>query len=82
MIKRGSQLNHRSSLNRLYKMENHKKIMTIGDIHGRSTWKEILFGGDTEFFLWRKSVEDNWLGSNGKEDFEEYDKIIFVGCAQ
>jgi hypothetical protein len=60
-------------------MKNHKKIMTIGDIHGRSTWKDILFGGETEFFLWRKSVEDNWLGSNGKQDFEEYDKIIFVG---
>ena len=65
--------------NILYKMKNNKKIMTIGDIHGRSNWKDILFGGETEFFLWRKSIEDNWLESNDKMHFEEYDKIIFVG---
>ena len=61
------------------KMKNRNNILTIGDIHGRSTWKEIIFGGETEFFMWKNAVIENYLEHEEPRWFNEYDKIIFVG---
>ena len=55
-------------------MKTTKKKLTIGDIHGRSTWKNILFGSPANF--------ENWVASEFYLDIFElydYDKIIFVG---
>jgi hypothetical protein len=60
-------------------MEKRYNILTIGDIHGRSAWKELIFGGETEFFFWKQAVENNYLEYEDKFSFHEYDKIIFVG---
>lgn len=61
-------------------MKNTRKILTIGDIHGRSVWKEKLFGSIKDFDHWAIEV------FNGAKDvFEEdyplyaWDKVIFVG---
>lgn len=45
------------------------KTLTIGDIHGRDIWKQILFGNGYEF--WRQDQNTN--------DLAAYDKIIFIG---
>jgi hypothetical protein len=61
-------------------MENNYKILTLGDIHGRSIWKQIVFGGETEFFFWKQAVTEGYLEHEGKYRFEvDWDKIIFVG---
>jgi hypothetical protein len=57
------------------------KIMSIGDIHGRSQWKDAIFGSTLEYESWRREVD------NGIQEFmaDQYpllsslDKIIFVG---
>jgi hypothetical protein len=59
---------------------NTNKILTIGDIHGRSSWKEIIFGGETEFFFWKQAVTEGYLEHEGVYKFQaDWDKIIFVG---
>jgi hypothetical protein len=61
-------------------MANNYNILTIGDIHGRSKWKQIIFGGETEFFFWKQAVEEGYLDREGKYRFQtDWDKIIFVG---
>ena len=60
-------------------MENRYNILTLGDIHGRSTWKDIVFGGETEFFFWKSSIEHGYLEFDDNYDFHKFDKIIFVG---
>lgn len=61
-------------------MENRYNILTIGDIHGRSAWKQIIFGGETEFFFWKQSVQENYEEFVREEHtFHSWDKIIFVG---
>jgi hypothetical protein len=61
-------------------MKRNNNILTIGDIHGRSAWKEIIFGGQTEFFFWKQAVEEDYLDHEGKYKFQiDWDKIIFVG---
>lgn len=60
-------------------MKNRKNIITIGDIHGRSTWKEIIFGGDTDFFMWKNAVIEGYIEHEDPRWFMEYDKIVFVG---
>ena len=61
-------------------MEKSYNILTIGDIHGRSTWKEMIFGGMTEFFFWKQAVEEDYLDHEGKYRFQmDWDKIVFVG---
>ena len=60
-------------------MENRYNILTLGDIHGRSTWKDIVFGGETEFFFWKSSIEHGYLELDDNYDFHKFDKIIFVG---
>ena len=61
-------------------MKNNYNILTIGDIHGRSRWKEAIFGGETEFFFWKQSIEENYEEFVREEHtFHQWDKIIFVG---
>jgi hypothetical protein len=60
-------------------MEKTNKILTLGDIHGRSVWKKILFGGDNEFFMWKLAATEGYLEHEGPFEFQSYDKIIFVG---
>lgn len=55
-------------------MGKKSKILTIGDIHGRSIWKEIVFGSENEFNNWK--ALDVRLNTY---EFLSYDKIIFVG---
>jgi hypothetical protein len=61
-------------------MEKNKKILSIGDIHGRSVWKDKLFGSVLNF--------EKWARGEFREEKDEYesdyplhqwDKIIFVG---
>lgn len=61
-------------------MEEKHKILTLGDIHGRSIWKQIIFGGETEFHHWKLAVENDYETLIKDEYvFHTYDKIIFVG---
>ena len=59
-------------------MERRFNILTIGDVHGRSTWKEIIFGGETEYFWWKQSIEEGYDEEKTYE-FQKFDKIIFLG---
>lgn len=59
-----------------------KKIISIGDIHGRYSWKEALFGKYSEFTYWKSLVEENspmaadvWE----KSPVAQFSKIVFVG---
>jgi hypothetical protein len=60
-----------------------KRILTIGDIHGRDAWKFLTHGSPYEYNLWRISVEagapaddyDFWK----EQPYTKFDKIIFVG---
>lgn len=61
-------------------MKRNNNILTLGDIHGRSIWKQIIFGGETEFFFWKQAVTEGYLDYEGKYRFQmDWDKIIFVG---
>lgn len=61
-------------------MAKGRNILTIGDIHGRSTWKSHIFGGETEYFFWRNAIDEGYLQYEDRYSFEEkWDKIIFVG---
>ncbi len=61
-------------------MENHNNILTIGDIHGRSNWKEIIFGGETEFFFWKNAIDEGYLDLEHPYKFQvDWDRIVFVG---
>jgi hypothetical protein len=58
------------------------KILSIGDIHGRTDWVYLTHGGYTEYHLWRTSVDA--AGGIDTSDvwdlpLSQYDKIIFVG---
>jgi hypothetical protein len=57
-------------------MNKERKILTLGDIHGRSIWKNILFGSPEDFESWAdldaESAANNY-------PVYEYDKVIFVG---
>lgn len=62
-------------------MKEKMKIMSIGDIHGRNTWKKAIFGSIADYNHWR-----NEIANGAKEAFEDQypnlqtmDKIIFVG---
>ena len=58
------------------------KTLTIGDIHGNSSWKILLFGSYTQYNLWRSSVDASG-GIDTSEFWDlplvKYDKIIFSG---
>jgi len=57
------------------------KIISIGDIHGRDTWKISLFGSIRNYEFWRTEV-DNGAAEAFVDDYpviHDADKIIFVG---
>lgn len=61
-------------------MKNSYNILTIGDIHGLSKWKEIIFGGETEFFYWKLALIDGYLELDDQYRFQkDWDRIIFLG---
>jgi len=59
-----------------------KKILSLGDVHGRDKWMFHTHGSPYEFEWWKVAVEN---GAPGDDDYwkdhpyMEYDKIIFVG---
>ena len=59
------------------------KTLSIGDIHGRSIWKDILFGDAREYEIWRTATESGAdpLDAELWKDcpFMSADKIIFIG---
>lgn len=59
------------------------KTLSIGDIHGRSIWKDILFGDAREYEIWRTATESGAdpLDTELWKDcpFMSADKIIFIG---
>jgi hypothetical protein len=60
-----------------------RKIMTIGDVHGRDTWKFMTHGSSYEFEQWAIMV-GNGADPNDelfKNDYPYtgFDKIIFIG---
>jgi len=63
-------------------MERKKKILTIGDVHGRDKWMFHTHGSPYEFNFWKQAVEN---GAPGDDNFWKdcpymgFDKIIFVG---
>lgn len=63
-------------------MERKKKILTLGDVHGRDRWMFHTHGSPYEFDFWKEAVEN---GAPGDDDFwqdypyMEFDKIIFIG---
>ena len=60
-----------------------KKILTIGDIHGRDTWKFLTHGSSYEFDTWQIMVMNGAKGDdpifNDDYPFMKFDKIIFIG---
>ena len=60
-------------------MKSFKNILTLGDIHGKSIWKEIIFGNETEYTFWRMAAEHETIEEGDKFPFHKWDKIIFVG---
>lgn len=52
------------------------EIITIGDIHGRSQWKDIVFGGSEQFLFWMESKQS---GQDVNYAFLKLEKIIFLG---
>jgi hypothetical protein len=55
------------------------KTLSIGDIHGRNTWKSILFGSVYNYDKWMLEKTNGTLEENNYTFFNSFDKIIFVG---
>lgn len=59
-----------------------KKVVTIGDIHGQSVWKEFLFGTLSSFEAWKERVlndeKPTWENALSIV-FSDIDKVVFVG---
>jgi hypothetical protein len=59
-----------------------KKTISIGDIHGRSSWKEALFGDYTRFNHWKYLIEEKSPMSEGiwkESPGSQFSKVIFIG---
>lgn len=56
------------------------KTISIGDIHGRDSWKEILFGSLDSYTFWREAyISGAPFDWNPDLPFLAYDEIIFIG---
>ena len=57
-----------------------KKIISIGDCHGRQYWKNALFGGISQFDQWAVEVFEG-IGDfmSDQYPFSKYDKVVFIG---
>lgn len=62
---------------------NTLKILTVGDIHGRETWKEFIFGSIERFEDWALECASGEYVRPWNETidliFSDIDQIIFVG---
>lgn len=60
-----------------------KRVMTIGDVHGRDTWKFMTHGSPYEFEEWVIMIQNGADAKDVlfKEDYPymKMDKIIFIG---
>ena len=57
------------------------KILSIGDIHGRNKWKNIIFGSLLDYDHWRKEADEGiaeFMADQYKM-LNDVDKIVFVG---
>jgi hypothetical protein len=61
-------------------MKKTRKILSIGDIHGRNAWKIKLFGSISDFEFWAREVH-NGAHEAFEQDYplHQWDKVIFVG---
>jgi len=62
-------------------MKKTKKLIAVGDIHGRDVWKFKLFGSPYEFETWVTQCVGNDIVDKMSDlyPFGQYDKIIFIG---
>lgn len=62
-------------------MKTNKKLIAVGDIHGRDVWKDKLFGSTYDYQNWVTRVFDNGIQDlmSDQYPFHQWDKIIFVG---
>ena len=56
------------------------KTLSIGDIHGRDSWKILLFGSRENYEKWRDVCDEN-IDSIDSNEFPlfKYNKVIFIG---
>ena len=56
------------------------KICSLGDIHGKSIWKKILFGSIQNYNHWRTELNNGIVDYMDSDyPYRKYDKIIFIG---
>lgn len=59
------------------------KVLSIGDLHGRSIWKDFIFGGCDKFEDWAIECESGDYVRPWEETldlrFSDIDKIVFIG---
>ena len=62
-------------------MENKINIMSIGDIHGRNSWKINIFGSLQAYDWWKNEVDEGIIEvmSDQYPVLHSMEKIIFVG---
>ena len=55
-----------------------KRIITLGDIHGRDLWKKALFGSNQNFEWW---INEYNLGIHKEFHYpiDDYDEVVFIG---
>jgi len=60
---------------------NSMKIMSIGDIHGRSQWKDAIFGSTMDYEHWRREADQGIVEIMADQypKLQSLDKIVFVG---
>lgn len=62
-------------------MKKTKRLIAIGDIHGRDNWKDKLFGSTYDFNNWVTRDLANGIENEMAEmyPFNKWDSIIFIG---
>ena len=55
--------------------------MSIGDIHGRNTWKNPVFGSVMDYEQWRREVDNGIVEFMADQypKLQSLDKIVFIG---
>jgi predicted MPP superfamily phosphohydrolase len=57
-------------------------VLTVGDIHGKSIWKDFIFGSYNAFEDWAEDVNDGKIPAWEQmlaQRFSDVDHIVFVG---
>lgn len=62
-------------------MKTNKKLIAVGDIHGRDIWKDKFFGSTYDFQNWVTRDLANGIENEMADlyPFYKWDKIIFIG---